>query len=46
MLKRTVIETISKVKTDMKTQVKVNKVFERKTVNIFLPISINICCGC
>ena len=27
------------------TQVTVNKLFERKTVNIFLPFSFNICFG-
>ena len=28
------------------TQVLINKHFQRKIVNIFLPISFNICCGC
>ena len=28
------------------SQVYINKIFERKLVNIFLPISINICFGC
>ena len=28
------------------TQVEINKIFERKIVNIFLSISFNICFGC
>ena len=28
------------------TQVKINKIFESKIVNIFLPISFSICFGC
>ena len=28
------------------TKVKINKIFEHKIVNIFLPISFNMCFGC
>ena len=30
----------------MFSQVKINKIFECKIINIFLPISFNICFGC
>ena len=30
----------------MVAQVYINKIFERKIANIFLPISFNICFGC
>ena len=29
-----------------KTSHEINKIFERKIVNIFLPISFNLCFGC
>ena len=30
----------------VKSQVKINKFFQRKIVNIFLPFNFNICFGC
>ena len=36
----------SKVMGHSRSKVKVDKIFERKIVNIFLPMSFNICFGC